>query len=160
MNKSARHRDKNYGVALFHEKLRAPIWVIAFLLFLMSSLSIAIWAAVGFWPLVAASAVELMIIALYIRATTLKITVTKGWLLVGAAAIERAYIHQFEVLDSASMRRARGVDFDPAAFLEIRYWVSTGIKLAIRDPQDPTPYWLISSHRASELAKLLNLADH
>ena len=160
MNKAARHQDKNYGVALFQEKLRAPIWVIAFLLFLMSSLSIAIWAAVGFWPLVAASAAELLIVALYIRATTLKITVTKGWLLVGAAAIERAHIHQFEVLDSATMRSARGVDFDPAAFLEIRYWVSTGIKISIRDPKDPTPYWLISSRRASELAKLLNLADH
>ena len=160
MNKSARHRDKNYGVALFQEKLRAPIWVIAFLLFLMSSLSIAIWAAVGFWPLVAASAVELMFIALYIRATTLKITVTKGWLLVGSAAIERAFIHNFEVLDTPSMHKARGVDFNPAAFLAIRYWVTTGLRMAIRDPKDPTPYWLISSHRASELAKLLNLADH
>ncbi len=160
MNKSARHRDKSYGVALFHEKMRAPLWVIAFLLFLMGSLSIAIWAAVGIWPFLAASALELVIIALYIKSTTLEITLTKGWLLVGSAAIERAYIHNFEVLDTPSMHKARGVDFDPAAFLAIRYWVTTGLRMAIRDPQDLTPYWLISSNRANDLAKLLNLADH
>ncbi len=160
MNKSARHKDKSYGVALFHEKMRAPLWVVAFLLFLMGSLSLAIWAAVGVIPLLGASALELLIIALYLRSTSLEITVTKGWLLVGSAAIERAYIHRFEVLDSAAMRKARGVDFNPAAFLEIRYWVTTGIKMSIRDPKDPTPYWLVSSQRADELAKLLNLADH
>lgn len=160
MNKSARHRDKNYGVALYHEKLRAPLWVIAFLLFLMSSLSLAIWAAIGVGPFLMASLLELLIVAVYVRSTALEITVTKGWLLVGAAAIERAYIHEFEILDAESMRKARGVDFDPAAFLEIRYWVTTGIKMKVRDPKDPTPYWLVSSKRASELAKILNLADH
>jgi len=160
MNKSARHRDKSYGVALFHEKLRAPLWVIAFLLFLMGSLSIALWAAVGNLPTAILSLIELAIIASYIRASSLEITVTKGWLLVGPAAIERAYIHNFEVLDAALMRKARGVDFDPAAYLGIRYWVSQGIKISIRDPKDPTPYWLVSSKRADELAKILNLADH
>ncbi|CAB4529741.1 MAG: DUF3093 family protein [Actinobacteria bacterium] len=160
MNKSARHKDKSYGVALFHESMRAPIWVIAFLFFLMGSLSLAVWAAVGNLPTLLLSLIELLIIASYVRATTLEITVTKGWFLVGPAAIERAFVHRFEILDAPTMRRARGVELDPAAYLAIRYWVPTGIKAAIRDPKDPTPYWLVSSKRADELAKILNLAEH
>ena len=160
MNKSARHKDKSYGVALFHEKMRAPVWVIAFLLFLFGSLSIAVWAAVGNLPTVLLSIVEFLLIAAYLRASSLDITVTKGWLLVGPSAIERAFIHNFEVLDSSAMRTLRGVNFDPAAYLAIRYWVSGGMRISIRDPKDPTPYWLISTQRADELAKILNLADH
>jgi len=160
MNKSVRHKDKSYGVALFHEKMRAPLWVSAFLLFLMSSFSLAIWAALGNFAALGASLLELLAIASYIRATTLEITVTKGWLIVGPAAIERAFLHDFEELDTASMRRARGAEINPAAHLAIRYWVSTGIKIGLRDPKDPTPYWLVSSKRADELAKVLNLADH
>jgi hypothetical protein len=160
MNKSARHQDKSYGVALFHEKMRAPLWISAFLLFLMSSLSLAIWAALGDLAALGASLLELFAIASYIRATSLEITVTKGWLIVGPAAVERAYLHQYEELDGASMRRARGAEINPAAYLAIRYWVSTGIKIGIRDAKDPTPYWLVSTTRAQELCKILNLADH
>ena len=160
MNKSARHKDKSYGVALFHEKMRAPIWVSAFLLFLMGSLSLAIWAALGNFLALGASVLELLAIASYIRATTLEITVTKGWLLVGAAAIERAFLQSCEELDALSMRKARGTDIDPAAHLAIRYWVNTGAKIALRDPKDPTPFWLVSCTRSEELCRILNLADH
>ena len=64
------------------------------------------------------------------------------------------------VLDFKEFRRIRGVDADPASYLQIRFWVNTAITIDLRDPKDKTPYWLISTNRASELAKLLNVADH
>jgi hypothetical protein len=79
---------------------------------------------------------------------------------VGPAAIERAFIHNFQALDSTELRIARGVEIDPACFMELRFWVNRGIKILIRDPKDQTPYWLVSTNKGSELVKLLNLADH
>jgi hypothetical protein len=63
-------------------------------------------------------------------------------------------------LDFSEFKRIRGVDADPASYLQIRFWVSTAIKIDLRDPKDKTPYWLISTNRANELAKVLNVAEH
>ena len=65
-----------------------------------------------------------------------------------------------EALEFKEYKRIRGVDADPASYLQIRFWVSTAIKIDLRDPKDKTPYWLISTNRANELAKVLNVADH
>jgi hypothetical protein len=54
------------------------------------------------------------------------------------------------------MRLLRTRDADPAAYLAIRFWIPTGLKIAVVDPRDPTPYWLITSKRGEEIAALLN----
>ncbi len=125
-----------------------------------ASISLSIWAALGNAPAIIVSLIQLGLLVLAAKRTALVITVTKGWLLVGPAAIERAFIHNFKALESAEFKRVRGVDADPASYLEIRFWVSTAIKIDLRDPKDKTPYWLISTNRANELAKLLNVAEH
>lgn len=125
-----------------------------------ASLSLAVWAAIGSDGAITISLIQLGILIFTARRTALKITVTKGWLLVGPAAIERAFIYNFKALTSAEFKRARGVDADPASYLQIRFWVNTAIKIDLRDPKDKTPYWLISTNRANELAKLLNIAEH
>ena len=140
--------------------MRASWWVIAFLIFLAGSLSIAIWAAIGTAPALYISGMELLGIIWMVSSTTLRITVTKGWLLVHGAAIPRAHIHNFVPLKKEELVLARGRNLDPAAYLAIRFWVSAALKIDVRDPQDPTPYWLISTKRAEELADILALADH
>ena len=125
-----------------------------------ASVSLSIWAALGNGAALAVSLIQLVLLIFAAKRTALDITVTKGWLLVGPAAIERAFIHNFKALESAEFKRIRGVDADPASYLEIRFWVSTAIKIDLRDPKDKTPYWLISTNRANELAKLLNVAEH
>ena len=125
-----------------------------------ASVSLSIWAALGNGAALAISLIQLVLLIFAAKRTALDITVTKGWLLVGPAAIERAFIHNFKALESAEFKRIRGVDADPASYLEMRFWVSTAIKIDLRDPKDKTPYWLISTNRANELAKLLNVAEH
>ena len=124
------------------------------------SLSLAIWAALGINGALITSVIQLILLAIAEQKSSLKITLTKGWLLVGPAAIERAFIHNFVPLDFEEFKRIRGVDADPASYLQIRFWISSAIKIDLRDPKDKTPYWLISTNRANELAKLLNVADH
>jgi hypothetical protein len=157
---SARHNDKSFGVALYSETMRASWAVIAFILFLAASLSLAVWAAIGNAPALYLSLVELLGIAWMVKSTTLKITVTKGWLLVGSAAIARAYIHNFLPLAKEELQLARGRNLDPAAYLNIRFWIKGAVKMDIRDSKDPTPYWMVSSRRPKELASVLALIEH
>ena len=124
------------------------------------SLALAIWAALGNEAVIIACVLQLALLFFAQEKSSLKITLTKGWLLVGPAASERAFIHNFKALDFSEYKRIRGVDADPASYLDIRFWVNTAIKMDLRDPKDKTPYWLISTNRANELAKLLNVADH
>ena len=125
-----------------------------------ASLSLAVWAAIGSQAALIISAIQIALLILAAQQSSLTITVTKGWLLVGPAAIERAFIHNFKALEFKEYKRIRGVDADPASYLQIRFWVSTAIKIDLRDPKDKTPYWLISTNRANELVKVLNVADH
>ena len=125
-----------------------------------ASLSLAVWAAVGVDAAITISLIQLGLLIFTAQQTALEITVTKGWFLVGPAAIERAFIHNFKALEFKEYKRIRGVDADPASYLQIRFWVNTAIKIDLRDPKDKTPYWLISTNRANELAKVLNVADH
>jgi Protein of unknown function (DUF3093) len=150
-----RHKDLDYGVALYQEVMAPPVWVWLLFFFLFGSMSLAVWAAIGVVPTVIVSALEFALMILMARSFILRITVTKGWFLVGRAAIERAYIHEFTPLNSDATRAARGPKADPAAFLAIRFWVPASIKVAIRDTRDATPYWLISTKKGTELAKLL-----
>ena len=90
----------------------------------------------------------------------LRITVTQGWLLVGNAAIERAYIYNFKALSSDEMKVARGVGAHPLDFLEIRFWSPKGVKASIRDPRDKTPNWILTSKNPERLVKVLENPEH
>ena len=160
MRNSKRHRDLNYGVALYQEKIRWPIWLWAFILFMAATLDLAIWAALSLKVTIISGIFLLALIIYSFIASTLWVTVTKGWLIVGPAAIERAYLHNFQALIGSDLRSARGMNGDPAAYLEIRFWSKDGARMDIRDPKDQTPYWLISTNRAKELIKVLDLSDH
>jgi hypothetical protein len=46
----------------------------------------------------------------------------------------------------------RGVGLHADAWLLIRGWIPDVVRVELDDPQDPTPYWIISSRRADALA--------
>jgi len=156
MGNSKRHFDANYGAPLYQEKIGWSWWLWAFALFLGASISLAVWAAISPMATIVISIAEFLLLILASVKTKLLITVTKGWLLVGPAAIERAYLKSFTPLAFNELAKVRGVDGDPAAFLQLRFWISSAIKVDLRDPKDKTPYWLISTSRASNLAEVLN----
>jgi hypothetical protein len=89
------------------------------------------------------------------QSSRLVIQVTDTQLRVGRAHIDRKFISEIEILDKNAMRIARTRDINPAAYLNLRFWVPTGVRITINDASDPTPYWLISSRRNKELAEKL-----
>lgn len=157
---SARHEDLNYGKPLYQETIRwsVPVW--AFIIFLDFSIVVAVWAALP----ISATWITLLILILgtllsYYK-SALKITVTQGWLLVGPAAIERAFIHNFKELDPPEMKRMRGIGASALNYLQIRFWISTGVIISLRDPRDRTPNWIISSKNSAKLIKVLENNQH
>lgn len=79
-------------------------------------------------------------------------TVKDGWLTAGPARIEGRFISGVEVLDREQTRRRMGPDADARAFASHRDHARGSVCLTIDDPRDPTPYWLVSSDRAEDLA--------
>jgi hypothetical protein len=141
---------------VFKERASWPIWLWAFLLFLSGSLGIAIWAALGNTWAEVSMLTQLVGLLFLSQSTPLEIEVTADLLRVGPARIERKYISGVTSLTSEEMRILRGLKINTAAYMQIRFWISTGVKITISDPQDPTPYWLVSSKKAHQLAGALN----
>ena len=141
---------------VFKERASWPIWLWVFLLFLSGSLSIAIWAALGNTWAEVSILTQLVGLLFLSQSTPLQIEVTADLLRVGPARIERKYISGVTSLTSEEMRILRGPKINTAAYMQIRFWISTGVKITISDPQDPTPYWLVSSKKAHQLAGALN----
>ena len=140
---------------IFKEVLRPPIWVLAFIYFLLLSLVIAIWAAFGGSATIYAFAiatVAIIYLALKMRST---ISISSDELRIDGAHIEIKYLGAVTVLDAAMMKALRTRDADPAAYLAIKFWTPIGVKIKVNDPRDPTPYWLITSKRGEEIAALL-----
>ncbi len=140
---------------IFRESLAPPVWLLGFIYFLLASLALSIWAALGD----SAGVISILfftVLLMVIRSkSTLHIEVTHNELTINRAHIEKKFLGEVTQLDSAHMRTTRGRDADPASFLAIRFWVSQGIKIEVKDSKDSTPYWLISTKKGNQLAKAL-----
>lgn len=64
-------------------------------------------------------------------------------------------IAQVLPLDPATVRLVMGREGDPSAFLATRAWIGPGVQILLDDPDDPTPYWVVSTRHPNELARAL-----
>ncbi|WP_245983915.1 DUF3093 domain-containing protein [Lentzea flaviverrucosa] len=81
-----------------------------------------------------------------------KVEVADGELRAGDAHIPLELLGDVEVIAPEDRRRAMGRELDPAAFVVHRGWVKPLVRVRVTDPEDPTPYWVISTRRPDELA--------
>jgi hypothetical protein len=55
-------------------------------------------------------------------------------------------------LDAERFRALRGPDADARAYLLLRPYIERAVRVDVRDPLDPTPYWLIATRHPERLA--------
>lgn len=139
----------------YREVIRMPLWLLALIYFFFLSFVLSVWAALGNSAALTSFFVLSALVVLIAVRTRLMIQVSESELLVGRAHIDLKYIGEVTELDSQAMRKLRTRDADPMAFLGIRFWSSTGVKVEITDKRDETPYWLITSNKANQLAQAL-----
>lgn len=80
------------------------------------------------------------------------ISVENGVLTAGRARIPVEYLGDAELLGEAALRQAIGLECDARAYLLIRGWIHSGVRIANIDPADPAPYWVLTTRRPQALA--------
>lgn len=88
-------------------------------------------------------------------AGTPTVTVGAGVLRAGRARIPLEHVGAAHAFSDAEATRERGPDLDARAFLVIRGWVDPVVRIEVRDPDDPVPYWLVSTRRPDDLVAAL-----
>ena len=87
--------------------------------------------------------------------TTPVIEVTDAGVRAGRARIEHRFVGGVQAFEGTDATAQRGVELDARAWLLLRGWITGVVRVGIVDPEDPTPYWLVSSRRPAELARAL-----
>ncbi|MFC0643732.1 DUF3093 domain-containing protein [Cellulomonas phragmiteti] len=87
--------------------------------------------------------------------TTPRVDVEHGVLRAGAARIPVDLLADPRVLDRAGLRAELGPALDARAYACLRSWIGTAVRVEVRDPQDPTPYWIVSTRRPDALVAAL-----
>jgi hypothetical protein len=72
----------------------------------------------------------------------------------GVARVDWNNVSHVDVVTKDEARRATGVNLDARAWLVIRPWIKPAVRVHIRDDDDPTPYWLVSSKNPEGLAEV------
>lgn len=139
---------------VFHERVQPSLvaWLLApagGVLVGIMLLPIGVWIAVVGTGVVAAG-----LAALLWRASP-AITVADGQLRVDRARLPTTVISAVDMLDRAATERALGPELDARAYLRHRAWAGSAVRVQLADPDDPTPYWLVSTRRPAELAAAL-----
>lgn len=129
----------------------------------LAVLGLAITAGVALLPVSGSAALAAMIFVLGLFAFMLwrsmvVLQVDDTHLVAPPAKIELELLGRVEALDAEAMRQARGRELHPDAYLCSRAWISTGVRVWLQDPDDETPYWVISSRHPDRLAAALTRA--
>jgi hypothetical protein len=137
---------------LFHERLTVPIswWLLAGLFSL--SVLLAVGAYLGpVWG-VGTSIAALLVAAAIFSSASIVISVDAREVHVGRASIEHAYIAGCRALDGEETRRRASVEADARAHMVLRPYIKTAVEISLNDPDDPVPYWIVSTRHRERLA--------
>ncbi|MET7535292.1 DUF3093 domain-containing protein [Streptomyces sp. NPDC058293] len=143
------------STAPFEERLTAPRswWLVSLLLGVACAL---ILLPFGTLPLLAGlvggTAAAAVVTSSY---GSVRIRVVADSLVAGDAKIPLSALGDAEVLDAEGARAWRTHKADPRAFMLLRSYVPTALRVDVIDPQDPTPYVYLSTRDPKGLAKAL-----
>jgi hypothetical protein len=144
----------------YHERLRLSWW--SWLPALLVDAIVAIEFTLGFASIPTWLPFAILIpltVALLIWMNRINVTVTDDELLIDDARLPLSVIADVVALDARGKREALGVASHPLAFVIQRPWIAPAVQILLDDPDDPTPYWLISSRQPVELATALLAAS-
>lgn len=145
---------------VFQERLWPSLgqWVFAFIM--TSSLGIAYGRAFGadLGTLVGIAATLVVAIGLVVNTPLIQIDELN--FRVGRARLPLQYVGKIQKLDEDHSRRARSVDADSNAHFQLRGGIKNTVIVEVTDPQDPHPYWQISTRNPDALITALNAAKN
>lgn len=142
----------------YEERLTAPRswWAICFLIGIAMAL---VFLPFGTLPLlgglVGGTAVSAVVASSY---GSIRIRVVGDSLIAGEAKIPVAALGDAEILDQEEARAWRTFKADPRAFMLLRAYIPTALRVQVTDPADPTPYLYLSTREPERLIAALEAA--
>jgi hypothetical protein len=142
---------------LYRERLYAAPW-----LFIASALiipiTILILAPINLTVGIITSIVFYAAIVVVYIVSAPTVVVTETELIAGRARIPLSLVGEASAYDGEDARIQRGQKLDARAWLLIRGWIMPVVKVIVTDPQDPAPYWLLSTRNPDRLVRVLSEA--
>ncbi len=142
----------------YEERLTAPRswWLISFLVGVSFAL---ILLPFGTLPLlgglVGGTAVAAVAASSY---GSIRIRIVGDALIAGEAKIPVAALGEAEILDAEEARAWRTYKADTRAFMLLRSYIPTALRVQVTDPKDPTPYLYLSTREPEQLVAALESA--
>ena len=119
--------------------------------------AVALYAGPGA-ALVASLVTAAGVAAVLITYGTCLVQVDEGGLRAGSALLEWDGMGTVVSHDPAATDVRLGTGADPAAWLMIRGYVHESVEVAVADPGDPHPYWLLSTRHPQDLVAAIEQA--
>ncbi|RJO72920.1 DUF3093 domain-containing protein [Nocardia panacis] len=76
---------------------------------------------------------------------------------VDRAHLPVTYVARAAVVPRTAKSAALGRQLDPAAYVQHRPWMGSMVLLVLDDPDDPTPYWLVSTRHPDRVLAALGV---
>lgn len=140
----------------FEERLTAPAawWAVTAMAGIMGGLVfLRVSPAAALVALLVTAALCGALVVAYGR---IGVRVQDGYLEAGPARLPLTALGAATALDAEAARRLRTTEADARAFMLLRGYVRTAVRVDISDPEDPTPYLYLSTRRPEKLVKVLS----
>jgi hypothetical protein len=143
----------------FEEKLRVPLrwWVQAtmfvasvWLAFVVAMPAVVAWGATAF--------LVLLVAGLFLGYGSARLRVDVGVFQAGQARIPVRLLSDPTPLDAEATHRLAGREANGRAYHLLRPYLKRAVRVGVDDPDDPVPYWLVSTRHPEELAVALSEA--
>ncbi|WP_369029367.1 MULTISPECIES: DUF3093 domain-containing protein [Streptomyces] len=89
---------------------------------------------------------------------SIRIRIVGDALIAGEAKIPVAALGEAEILDAEEARAWRTYKADTRAFMLLRAYIPTALRVQVTDPADPTPYLYLSTREPEQLVAALESA--
>jgi Protein of unknown function (DUF3093) len=140
------------------ERLSAPWYLWAIATVIVGTLGLAVGYPLG-WPAgVAAAAVAEGIVAWVLVTAAATVAVEPDALVAGRARLDYGSMGAVTPLDAPAASLLRGREADSRAYLLLRPWVQTAVRVDVDDVEDPAPYWYVSTRHPADLATAVQAA--
>lgn len=143
----------------YSETLHAPVswWLAA-----VAGAVVVWWVFVFATPMIFAIAMAVVAGALACAGVwsygRVSVGVGDGVVHAGRARIEATFCADATPLDPERTAAVRGPEADARAYLLLRPYIATAVRIELADSRDPTPYWLVSSRHPRRLAAAIAAA--
>ncbi len=82
---------------------------------------------------------------------------TELW--VGEAHLPAAVVSRYAEVPRSAKSAALGRQLDPAAYVVHKAWIGPMVLLVLDDPDDPTPYWIVSCRHPDRVIAAMSGSD-